>query len=131
MGLIRSGLRSDKRITELMGTFVAMKFIGWARNIESEVPERGKVTQDVVRARVVVYNPDGSGGTELGETLVYPQVLARELTENQQHWISGILTEEEQRSDSSRSVIVLTPPENDPEAAFDRVEADLKERGLF
>lgn len=123
MGFIRSGKRSEKNLTEMANQLIALQYSGIARGVVSE-PEKGrKVSQDVVRARVVLFNEDGTQFTHLGETLVYQTIIAQDLADKPGDWHGGILTEIPQKADSDRTVWRLNPPEND--RVFDNMEAAL------
>lgn len=137
MGVIRAGMRSEKRLSEFKDEFIGIQYAGLARNITTTIPadkarkepER-TVTQDVVRGRVFQFNADGTDGVYMGETLVFQTVLAQELKQKQADWFTGVLTETPQAGNADRSVYTLESPTVDPKAKFDAAERLLTERDL-
>lgn len=125
MGFIRSGLRSEVTLNELQGQLIALRYAGIARNLTVSVPDRGMVTQDVVRAEIVTFSADGSNPKKLGETLVFQTTIAAALTEKPADWHGGVLEQIEQRSNKDFTVYVLNAPANNASAVFDRMEAAL------
>lgn len=128
MGFRRHGQRAETNLTDLDGDLVALRFEGVATNISFDLPEEGNVTRDVVRARLFTFLPDGSRGEYLGETLVFPQVIARDLMDAPADWHLGVLTKRTQRGDSSRTVYTLDAPES-ADRVYDRMEDEITKAG--
>ena len=128
MAFIRHGQRANINLNELAGDLVGLQFIDIARGVTTEVPERGTVTQDVVRARLFTFLPDGSKAEYLGETLVFQQIIARELQAKPNDWHLGKLAQVSQSRDTTRTVYTLEAPE-DPDSVFGRMESELVAAG--
>lgn len=129
MGFIRSGFRSTEKLNEMVNRFLALQYIGIADNIQSTPSkEVGSVTQSVVRARVVQLNLDGTNPVDLGETLVFQQIIARDLVEKPSDWHLGVLTELPQAGDTEKTVYRLNPPSD--LRAYERAEAAMTAAGM-
>lgn len=130
MGFIRHGQRADVNLNELEDDLVALQFAGLARNIRTTVPERGEIVQDVARARVFTFKPDGTRGEYLGETLVFQSIISQELQDKPGDWHLGIIRQREQSADKSRTVYTLEAPEDSPADVFGRMESELNAAGV-
>ncbi len=130
MGFVRHGQRADQNLTDLVDDLIALRYEGEARNITFKLPDEGTVTRTVDRARVYTFLPDGTKGEYLGETLVFPQVIARDLKEKPADWHLGVLRKRTQSGDSDRTVYTLEAPEDSPEEVFGRMETELTRQGV-
>lgn len=130
MGFVRHGQLADQNLTELEGDLVGLRFEGEAPNITFELPDEGTVTRTVTRARVFTFLPDGTKGEYLGETLVFPTIIARDLREKPADWHLGVLRKRTQKGDSERTVYTLEAPEGNAADVFGRMESEITRQGM-
>lgn len=137
MGFVRAGFRSDTNLKDHEGDLIALRYSRIINNVLVNIPAnevtgeaaRSEV-QNVLSADLYVFGPTGATGKLKGQTLVFQQMIAQELTGRPDDWHIGVLTRTAQRSDESRSVYTLEAPSKDPDRTFDAAEKLLTESGL-
>lgn len=137
MGFVRAGFRSDTNLKEHLGELIAIRFTRVAENITTHIPENKETKEaardevrDVVVGEYWTFGPTGATGKFKGETLVYQQLLAEQIQARPGDWHIGVLTQSEQKADSTRSVYTLEQPAKNPEATFSAVEKLVTEAGM-
>ena len=100
--------RAIEQLPDLVGETIALKFVEIAQDIPVEL-EDGPSHRDAVRADLAIV----SDGQVLrpGTTLVFPDVLQRELRAHRDEWVGGVLSQEPQVNDQERSVYLLEAPD--------------------
>lgn len=134
MAIRRMGLRSEVNLTDVVGQFIGIQYVGIAQNVTLNVPnDNGKgtrqETKDRIRGNLVTFSPDGKYGELKGETLVLAAVIARDLDAHRDDWFLGVLVSSPQAGDDSRTVYNLVSPEGGA-AAFEAAAAWLQENAL-
>ncbi len=101
--------RADERLPDLVGETIALRFVEIAEDIPVDL-EDGPSHRDAVRADLAILT-DGQVSRP-GTTLVFPDVLQRELLAHRDEWVGGVLSQEPQVNDPDRSVFLLTAPDS-------------------